>query len=135
MMEDKFYQAFVAAWNVSCSAHEVGRRLGGVLTESEVRQVARHLKANGVHIPPQPDGAATEARVAVTPHPATAGEYVDGDGREAYRVGPLAPPRPWPKEGPWTCSRCKTRSSGGVRLRIGPGHHPFVCGRCAWVVD
>ena len=123
-------QNYVRIWMTSSTLTEVVRRVAGELghpiTVGEALLIARRLRREGVRIPVRPGGATGRGRVILTPRPD--GDYRDGHGRGAYRVGPGTR-----LEGPWVCTRCRRTMWRGFILLPTPDAHWPVCGRCAHV--
>ena len=131
-MDDRvFAEDYVRIWTTSATFTEVVQRvadeLGLPITAGEVLLMARRLRRDGVGLPARPGGAHSEPlRLARGPD----GDYRDGNGRRAYKVGPGTP-----VEGPWVCTRCRGSMCGGFILL--PTHleeHWPVCEGCVVVV-
>jgi hypothetical protein len=132
MDERVFAEDYVRIWMTSATFTEVVCRvadeLGLPITAGEVLLIAQRLRRDGVALPARP-GAARLESLCLARQPD--GDYRDGHGRKAYKVGSGTS-----VEGPWICTRCRSSMCGGFILVPGKldGHWP-VCEGCVSMGD
>jgi hypothetical protein len=128
MDEPVFAEHYARIWLASASFSEAVRRvadeLGLPITAGEVLLMAQRLRRDGVDLPTRPGGTRLDPiRLVKQPD----GDYRDGRGRTAYRVGSDTP-----VEGPWACTRCRRpMCEGFVVLPTHLEEHWPVCTACA----
>jgi hypothetical protein len=123
---EHYTRIWITAKTVTDLVHRVARDLAVPITAGEILLMAQRLWRDGVDLPARPGGVLLDPIHQIAQPD---GDFRDGHGRTAYRVGPDTP-----VEGPWTCTRCRRpMCEGFIVLPTHLEEYWPVCDRCAYV--
>jgi hypothetical protein len=130
MDEPVYAEHYARIWMAAATLSEVVRQvahdLAVPISAGEVLLMAQRLRRDGVDLPSRPGMVKLEPLHLIRQPD---GDYQDGHGRTAYRVGPDTP-----VEGPWVCSRCRgSMCHGFILLPTHLEEHWPVCDQCVCV--